>query len=118
MQQQNKVGSAPNVGTQAKGSLDDVAKQAKDTLSSATESVSEVARDAYEQGERFVQEARERYPEAARYYRESSDLVRHSAENPLITLLVGVGLGFALARVADAIWDGSRDDVPDYARRR
>ena len=57
-----------------------------------------MARDAYDQGRRYAQAAREHYPEAERYYREGSQTVRdYAVENPLLTLLAGVGIGYVLA---------------------
>lgn len=118
MDQQNRGGPKSNHSQQSKGAIDESTNQVKETFRGATDSLSEAARGAYEQGERFVREARERYPEAERYYRDGSELVRHSAESLLIALMVGVGLGFVLARVVDLVSESSREDVPDYARRR
>jgi hypothetical protein len=92
--------------------------QAKAPLAGVAGSASEAAQEAYDRGEHYARAARERYPEAERYYREGTQTVRQrAAENPLLTLLLGVGLGYVLARM---IHGGSDRDkgVPDYARTR
>ena len=92
--------------------------EAKDTLSELTSSATAAASEAYGQGKRFVQDAADQYPEAERYYRKGAQVVRQQAsENPLLMLLGGVFLGYALAWM---IHSGSAEDkrVPTSARTR
>ena len=56
--------------------------------------VSEAAHEAYTEGSRYVREAVGHHPEMERYYRQGTEAVRQqAADNPLLTLLVGLGLG-------------------------
>ena len=92
--------------------------QAKETLRSAAISASRVVSEAYDQGEEFVRDARERYPEAERYYQSGSETVRHYARQPVVALLVGIALGVALHRPADRWSERQSEHVPDHARTR
>ena len=86
--------------------------QAKDAVRQATGA----AHQAYEQGRRYVERAGSRYPEAQRYYREGGHaLLAHARERPLLTILVGAGLGYAIAW---ALHRGRAERIPDYARTR
>src|SRR5512132_4439500 len=77
---------------------------------------SEAARDVFNEGRRYAEAARRRYPEAERYYREGLGTVRHQAsENPFLTLLIGFGLGYALAWVFHTGQSDTREGVTDYA---
>ncbi len=93
--------------------------QARETVASVAGTASEAAREAYDQGRRYVRSARERYPEAERYYREGTQTVRqYAAENPLLTLLVGVGIGYVLAWMLHSGGSDEGERVPDYAKTR
>jgi hypothetical protein len=93
--------------------------QAAEALQNAAKSASETAREAYDQGQRYVREATDRYPEAERYYREGTRVARrYASESPVVTLLVGIGLGYVLAKLIDLVSDAREEDVPDYARTR
>lgn len=113
--------SAPS-GSPATGdagqSAADLASKGKDALLSAARSASETGRDVYERGEELIREARERYPEAERYYQRGSEALRPYVESPIAALILGLGLGFALSQIANHWSDRRRDDVPDYARTR
>lgn len=92
--------------------------RAQETVHNVSQAASEAARDAYRQSKRYANAARERYPDAERYYREGTEAVRQQAgEYPLVTLLVGIGIGYAVAWM---IHSGGSDDhrLPDYARTR
>jgi hypothetical protein len=90
----------------------------KDVVQNVSEAATKATRNAYEQGRRYASAARDRYPDAERYYREGTEAVRQQAgEYPLVTLLVGVGIGYAVAWMIHGA--GSTDRrVPDYARTR
>ena len=91
-------------------------EQATEAVQNVSGSASEMAQKAMDEGRRYAQAARERYPEADRYMREGSQVVRQqAAENPLLAVLVGFGIGYALAYMIHA--GGSTDRVPDYAKR-
>jgi hypothetical protein len=105
-------------GRSGQGTAESLAGQAKESFERVAGSASATAREAYEQGRRYVDAARDRYPQAERYVRESSQTVRqYAAENPLVTLLVGVGIGYAIAWMLHSSSErGER--VPDYAKTR
>jgi len=57
--------------------------------------------------------------EMERYYRQSTEAVRQQAsDNPLLTLLVGLGLGYAVAWMIHRTAYGGARGIPDYARTR
>jgi hypothetical protein len=41
---------------------------------------------------------------------------QHASENPLLTLLVGIGIGYVLAWVVQSSGPRQHEHVPDYAR--
>lgn len=95
----------------------DLLTQAKETIGEVADSASQAAREAYDQGRRYARAARERYPVAERYYRTGVMTVRqHASENPLLTLLVGIGIGYALAWAIQSGGSSQHERVPDYAR--
>jgi ElaB/YqjD/DUF883 family membrane-anchored ribosome-binding protein len=82
-------------------------------------SASKVAHDAYSQGERYVRQARERYPEAERYYQEGRRVVSQQVtESPWLALFVAGAVGYGLAWLIHGIKGEQRNRVPDYARTR
>ena len=107
-----------DLASEVKRKSEDLASDAKDALRTAATEASSVANTAYEQGEEFIRGARERYPEAERFYRDGGDALRSYAESPLVALVVGVGIGFVLSHLVRRIADGNREQVPDYARTR
>ena len=97
----------------------EVVGQAKDTLSDAATAASDMARGAYEQGQRYVRQAAERYPEAERYYQQGTRAAReYMPESPIWTLLLGAVVGYSVAWMIHHERDHDREDVPDYARTR
>jgi hypothetical protein len=106
-------------GQEGQTRAENLLRQTKEAVGGVAGAASEAARDAYNQGRRYAEAARRRYPEAERYYREGLGTVRHQAsENPLLTLLVGFGLGYALAWVIHTGRSDTREGVPDYARTK
>ena len=87
----------------------------KSAASDAADQVSAVARETYSQGKDYARATGERYPEAERYFREGTQAARQQAvEYPVLTLVVGIGIGYLLARVIHSA--RSVQSVPDYAR--
>src|SRR5829696_608996 len=104
---------------QQKSTAEHILNEAKEKLSDAGSTVSEAAHEAYAQGSRYVREVMGEYPEAERYYRQGTAAVRHqAAENPLLTLVLGLGIGYALAWMIHGVGSGGTKGVPDYARTR
>jgi sporulation protein YlmC with PRC-barrel domain len=80
------------------GSTETLADQGATTVSDAASSASDIARGAYDQGQRYVREASERYPQAQRYYQRATQTIGHQiSETPVTSLLAvgAVGLGLA-----------------------
>jgi sporulation protein YlmC with PRC-barrel domain len=82
----------------AAGSTESLADQAATTVSDVASSASDIARGAYDQGQRYVRQAGERYPQAQRYYQRAAETIGHQiSEAPVTSLLAvgAVGLGMA-----------------------
>lgn len=119
--QQNTASSAtaasPNQAEQ--DTADDLLDQVREALSDVAGSASEAARKAYDQGERYVRQARERYPEAGRYYQAGRQAVsQRVTESPWLALFVAGAAGYALAWMIHGTGGGQSGRVPDYARTR
>jgi hypothetical protein len=83
------------------------------------DSASGAARDAYDQGSRYVQQAGERYPQAERYVREGRQAVTHRmTENPLLGLFMAGVAGYAMAWLIHRERRDRKPHVPDHARTR
>jgi hypothetical protein len=101
------------------GTPESLLNQAKEKLGDVGSTVSEAAHQAYTEGSRYVREAVGHHPEMERYYRQSTEAVRRqAADNPLLTLLIGFGLGYALAWMVHGTGSGATRGIPDYARKR
>src|SRR5215211_2747478 len=101
------------------GTSESLLNQAKEKLSDVGSAVSEAAHEAYTEGSRYVREAVGYHPEMERYYRQSTEAVRQQAsDNPLLTLLIGLGLGYAQAWMIHRTASGGARGIPDYARTR
>jgi ElaB/YqjD/DUF883 family membrane-anchored ribosome-binding protein len=93
--------------------------QVRNALHDVADSASGAARDAYDQGRRYVQQAGERYPQAERYVREGRQAVTHRiTENPLLGLFVAGVAGYALAWLIHRERRDREPHVPDHARTK
>jgi hypothetical protein len=91
--------------------------QVRNALHDVVDSASGAARDAYDQGRRYVQQASERYPQAERYVREGRQAVTHRlTENPLLGLFIAGMAGYALAWLIHGQQRIRETHVPDHAR--
>ncbi len=118
--QQDAASATPSHQNQeGEDSIESVLDQVRDALSDVTESASGAARDAYNQGQHYVRQARDRYPEAERYYQDGSRAIsQRVSENPWLSLAVAGAVGYALAWMIHGRWDRRHSQVPDYARTR
>jgi len=109
-------GVGPNVdreGTQ--GRSDSMAHQARDAGAMA----SDLAQDAYEQGQRMARRVGERYPQVRRYYERGTQTIsRQVADAPLVSLLAVGAVGFALAWMMSGSQTGNQDRARYRARAR
>lgn len=97
----------------AEGLLD----QVRETLRDVADTASGTARQAYDQGQRYIRQAGERYPEAERYYRRGRRAVsQRAAENPLLSILLAGAIGYALAWMIHGERRSRKQGVPDYGR--
>lgn len=80
------------------GSVQNALGGAKEAISEVADQASGVAGDVYERGRRYVEEGRQRYPEAERAYRDGAAAVRGQVqEAPLLALVTAGAVGFLLA---------------------
>jgi ElaB/YqjD/DUF883 family membrane-anchored ribosome-binding protein len=93
--------------------------QAREALQDVADSASGAAQDAYDQGSRYVRQARERYPEAEQYIRKGQRIATHRAtDNPLLALFTAGVAGYALAWLIHREKQDQEHHVPDHARTR
>ena len=113
------VGSGPHVqgqmpGTEPAGSIAD---QARDAFDETAARASEVARSAYDEGQRMARRAGERYPQVRSYYERGTRAIgQQVAEAPVVSLLAMAAAGFALAWMMGG--SPSRTQERGYAGRR
>jgi ElaB/YqjD/DUF883 family membrane-anchored ribosome-binding protein len=104
-------------GQPEQGSTQQVLDQVREALSDVTDQASGTARDAYDQGRRYVRQAGERYPQVERHVREGQQAVTYRmAENPLLSLVVAGAIGYVLAWMIHGQRHGRDEHVPDYGR--
>jgi ElaB/YqjD/DUF883 family membrane-anchored ribosome-binding protein len=93
--------------------------QVREALQDVVDSASGAAQDAYDQGSRYVRQAREHCPEAEPYIREGQRAVTHRVtENPLLALLLAGAAGYALAWMIHGQLRDRETRMPDHARTR
>jgi sporulation protein YlmC with PRC-barrel domain len=100
------------------GSTDSLVDQARNTVADVADRASEVARGAYDQGQRYVREAGDRYPEAQRYYQRASQTIeRQFTDAPLVSLLAVGAVGLSMAWIIGGL-TRSQEREPSHARTR
>ena len=83
---------------QAKGAAQGAYGQAKDAVRDYADQASDAASEAYEQGRRYVDKGRERFPDADRFYRDGTRAVsRQVEESPLAAIMIAGAVGYLLA---------------------
>jgi ElaB/YqjD/DUF883 family membrane-anchored ribosome-binding protein len=93
--------------------------QVKEALQDVAQTTSGTVREAYREGQLYMRQAREHYPEAAHYYHDGRRAVRQRmGENPWPSLLVAGVVGYALAWMIHSKPFSRNRHVPDYARTR
>jgi ElaB/YqjD/DUF883 family membrane-anchored ribosome-binding protein len=91
--------------------------QVREALSDVADQASGAARDLYNRGEHYAQQAREQYPEAERYAREGQRAVTDRVlENPLLALVTAGVAGYVLAWLIHGERRDQERRVPDYGR--
>jgi hypothetical protein len=101
------------------GSTEHLLDQVREALLDVADSASGAAQDAYEQGSRYVRQAREQYPQAEQYIREGRRAVTHRiTENPLLALFTAGVAGYALAWMIHGQRRSRETRVPDHARTK
>lgn len=85
-------------GHSDQGSTEEVLDQVREALQDVVDQTSGVARGLYNRGEHYARQAREQYPEAEQYIRESQRAVTQRVTGtPLLALLMAGVAGYALA---------------------
>jgi ElaB/YqjD/DUF883 family membrane-anchored ribosome-binding protein len=93
--------------------------QVREAMGDIAGGASKVAHEVYSQGERYVNQARERYPEVERCYQEGRRVVSHHVTaRPWLALFIASAIGYGLAWLIHGGRDGQPERVPDYARTR
>jgi sporulation protein YlmC with PRC-barrel domain len=112
-------GPAPRGNAQGSGgSTESLVDQARNTVADIASSASDVARDAYDQGQRYVRQAGDRYPKAQRYYRRATQTIGHQiTEAPLVSLLAVGAVGLGLVWIMGS-QTRSREHAPSRAGSR
>jgi sporulation protein YlmC with PRC-barrel domain len=113
-------GGGPNVpGQGTQGASESGFHPAQDALGDTGTRASDLAHDAYEQGQRMARQVGERYPQVRRYYDRGTETIsRQVAEAPLVSLLAVGAAGFALAWMMSGGQTRSRERAPYRATGR
>jgi sporulation protein YlmC with PRC-barrel domain len=92
--------------------------QAATTVSDVASSASEIARDAYDQGQRYVRQASERYPQAQSYYQRATETIGHQISGAPVTSLLAVGaVSLGMAWLIGGL-NRSQERAPSRTRSR
>lgn len=98
------------------GSPESLVDQARNTAADLAGRASDVAREAYDQGQRYVRRAGDRYPQAQRYYERATQTVGHQmTESPLVSLVAVGAVGLGMAWLIGAL-TRSQERAPSRAR--
>jgi ElaB/YqjD/DUF883 family membrane-anchored ribosome-binding protein len=90
---EKQAGSAAN-----EGSVENFYAQATDAARTVADQASGLARQAYREGEHYIQEGRRRYPQAESYYRDGTHLVEQQVHaSPWLALLLAGAVGYVFA---------------------
>jgi ElaB/YqjD/DUF883 family membrane-anchored ribosome-binding protein len=115
--EQGRPKASGSQGREEQGMTGDLLGQAQAKLRDAAEGVSGLAQGAYDQGQHYMRQAGERYPDVQRLYQQGGRAVSDRVtESPWLAILAAGAAGYLLAWL---IHGGSRDRtrrVPDYAR--
>jgi ElaB/YqjD/DUF883 family membrane-anchored ribosome-binding protein len=91
--------------------------QVREALQDVAQTASGAVHEAYREGQHYLRQTRERYPEAEQYYREGRRaLSQRTAENPLMSLLLAAAAGYALAWMIHGQRRARDGHIPDYGR--
>ncbi len=91
--------------------------QVRDALQEVTQTASNTMGEAYREGQHYVRQTRERYPEAEQSYRAGQRAIRQrTTENPLMSLLLAAAAGYALAWMIHGQRRGRGEHIPEYGR--
>lgn len=124
-QEPREVTSAAS-GDQSRGGQDQIEKtaekvldQVKEVLQDVTQTATTTARDAYSEGQRYMRQARESFPEVERSFDESRKVLHQGITgNPWLSLFAAGAVGYLLAWMIHGQHRGGDRHVPDYARIR
>lgn len=102
----------------SEGSPESLVDQASNTAADLAGRASDVARGAYDQGQRYVRQAGDRYPQAQRYYQRATQSIAHQfTESPLVSLLAVGAVGLGMAWIIGGL-TRSQERAPSHARSR
>jgi ElaB/YqjD/DUF883 family membrane-anchored ribosome-binding protein len=96
-----------------------VLDQVKEALQDVTQTASGTLREAYRDGQSYVRQVRDRYPEAERTIQESRQVLHQRITgNPWPYLCAAAAAGYLLGWMIHGASGGQNQRVPDYARTR
>lgn len=115
--------TASTTGKRLDQAEQETAEWALDQVREVLQDVAQIAsgrlREAYREGQQYVRQVRDRYPEAERSYREGRQLAHQRiAESPWLVPLVAGAVGYGLAWMIHGRRLSRDRRVPDYARTR
>jgi ElaB/YqjD/DUF883 family membrane-anchored ribosome-binding protein len=91
--------------------------QVREALQDVAQTASGAASEVYREGQHYVRQARERYPEAEQSYRAGQRAIsQRTTENLLMSLLLAAAVGYALAWMIHGQRRGRDEHIPEYGR--